>query len=164
MARSQFDEVSVTLSADVGFGGTTARLPIPIEDGAEVTDVDGKVSFRIDEQHGYLLTRHTADGPQDQFSTDGRAVYPSDLQVANHYMATHPASHFTRMTVAGRFTPDGRTGISDRILTIRHGETLEAQTINSADAYTDILSTHFGLSVGNRAAELYSRLSAPSAD
>lgn len=141
--------------ADVGFGGTTARLPVPIRDGAVIEDVDGTVSLRKDDRFGYMLTRETPDGPQDQFSTTLAPAFPNDLAVSNHFVSTHPSSHFTRSTVAGRFTEDGRAGLTDSMFTIRRGWDMDSQQIATAEEYGSVLRTQFGIDLGPDAKRIF---------
>ena len=140
---------------DVGFGGTTARLPVPLEDGARVSDVDGEVTVRRDGEYGFMLTRHMPEGPEDQFSTTGTRAHPSDLVISNHFMATHPASHFTKMAVAGRFTPEGRTGLVDCKLTVRNGWQMTDETVTSSAELRTTLRDHFGLDLGEEHEQLF---------
>lgn len=146
------------LMADVGFGGTTSRGPVPLEDGARVTDRDGEVSLRRNEDFGFVLTRHLPGGPQDQFSTDGRRAHPADLAMANHFVSTHPSSHFTKMACAGLFTPDGRTGLTDLTLTTRMGWSDTNETVTSAARYREVLDELFGIDLEGRHEEIYEQL------
>ena len=134
--------------ADVGFGGTTARLPVPLYDQAVVEDVDGTVSLRKDDEFGFMLIRETPNGPEEQFSTTGAPAYDSDLLLGNHYVSTHPASHFTQMAVGGIFTNDGRVGVTDSMLTTRTGWDQKSSPIETAEDYHSVLTTHFGIDLG----------------
>lgn len=141
--------------ADVGFGGTTARLPVPLREGAVVEDTDGTVSLRMDDEFGFILTRETPDGPQDQFSTTLVTAHPNDLSVSNHFVSTHPSSHFTRSAVAGRFTNDGRVGLTDAMLTTRRGWDVENRQITTAEEYDAILQSQFGIALGPDAKRIF---------
>lgn len=145
--------------ADVGFGGTTARVPVPLEEGAVVCDVDGKVMLEKSDPFGFMLLRETPDGIQQQFSTTTDLAYPNDLFVANHFVSTHQKSHFTRTAVAGMFTSDGRTGLTDRTLSIRKGWETSTHQIESAVEYSEILEERFGLYLAGREKEIFDRFS-----
>lgn len=143
--------------ADVGFGGTTARGPVPLREGAEATDADGAVRLRAYPPHGYLLERRTPEGWQAQFSTDGREAYPADAEIGSHYMSTHPASHFVTGIVAGLFTPEGRDGLTGRTLTVRRGWETEQRELTDDEVRRE-LRARFGLNLGDEEDALIARL------
>lgn len=69
-----------------------------------------------------------------------------DLEVANHYVATHPASFFRNAIVAARVAPDGRhTLINDRLSFHRLGGATETRTLPDAAALCDALTDIFGI-------------------
>ena len=143
--------------ADVGFGGTTARGPVPFKEGAEVTDADGAVRLRAYPPHGVLLERETPAGWQPQFSTDGREAYPADAALGSHFMSTHPSSHFVTGVVVGLFAPEGRDGLVGRTLTVRRGWETEQRVLNDDEVRT-ALTDRFGLDLGAEEDALIGRL------
>jgi arylamine N-acetyltransferase len=69
---------------------------------------------------------------------------PIDFEMANHFTATHPASHFTQGVMMRAYTAEGQVRIRNRDVTlIRGGET---QTFQLADRkqLRETVATHFG--------------------
>lgn len=143
--------------SDVGFGGVTARVPVPLGEDVSVTDTDGELRVTHDEEFGYRLRRHTPDGWVEQFSTDARRAYPSDMALGSHFMSTHPDSHFRATPVAGLFTKAGRTGLVGRTLSIREGWETTTESLGDAAAFEAALIDRFGLDLGDEAATLFAR-------
>ena len=140
---------------DVGFGGLTARVPVPLGDDVRLSDADGAIHLARDETFGYRLRRETPDGWVEQFSTDARRAYPSDMAIGSHFMSTHPSSHFRAAPLAGRFTPQGRDGIVGRTLRVREGGETTTETIESEVQYVATLRDHFGIELGDDTSALY---------
>ena len=145
--------------ADVGFGGTTARVPLllPEQDVTLAEDEDGQVRLRRFDPHGFLIERRTPEGWQAQFSTDAREAYPSDAALGSHYMSTHPSSHFVTGVVVGLFTPEGRDGLTGRTLTVRRSWETERRELTD-DAVRATLTERFGLDLGDETDALIARL------
>lgn len=122
--------------ADAGFGGSDVP-PMRLVAGGE-TLVEG-VRHRIgrDPDHGWMLTR---DGErQYSFTTD--RVWPADLAMANHWVATHPESRFVRMRIASIVTADGLVSLTGTRLS--HGD--GGGDIADVAAYRAALSERFGI-------------------
>lgn len=119
---------------DPGFGGLASRVPVPL-DGTAV--------------HGYRLTQI---GHERMLMLDDKPLWvstfeddlPIDFEMANHYTATHPASHFTRAIMLRAFTRDGEARVRNRDVTLIHND--EQQTFQLADraALRELVATHFG--------------------
>jgi N-hydroxyarylamine O-acetyltransferase len=142
---------------DVGFGGTTARVPVLLGEDVSVQDADGEVRLTREPEFGYRLTRRTPDGWIEQFSTDARRAYPADMAIGSHFMSTHEDSHFRHAVIVGRFTPEGRDGMVDRTLTVRRGWTVET-TVLDDEAYRDALASRFGLDLSEETDRLIATL------
>ena len=156
----------VTLGAeevltDVGFGGTTARVPLRLpsgdEESTEAQDEDGRVRLRRYEPHGYLVERRTPEGWQAQFSTDAAEAYPADAALGSHFMSTHPSSHFVTGIVVGLFTPEGRDGLTGRTLTVRRGWETERRDLSDGEVRA-ALTDRFGLDLGGETDALIASL------
>lgn len=139
---------------DVGFGGTTPRIAIPLVPGT-YEDQDGPIELVQNAEHGWMFSRREDGTLRPQFSFTLDLVYPSDLVVANHFMSTHPASHFTHGLRLSRFTPTGRIGLTGDGLTIRDGQSVQHQMPGEIG---DCLNKLFGLSIEDRLDELRSTL------
>jgi N-hydroxyarylamine O-acetyltransferase len=111
--------------ADVGFGGFGLLEPIVLEDGASARQ--GGATYRLRREHGlWVLSMTDRDSTVDLYEFTEDAQTPGDLEVANHYTATHPDSRFRRTLTIQRGTRVERTLIRDGLLTrFRDGGTKE---------------------------------------
>lgn len=144
------------LLVDVGFGGTTPRIAVPLSPG-RYEDQDGPIELVQNSEHGWMLSRQVDETLHPQFSFTLDLVYPNDLLLANHFMSTHPTSHFTHGLRLSRFTQAGRIGLTGDGLTIREGQTIHHQ---KPDTLSECLSEVFGLTLGKRLDELDAALMA----
>jgi N-hydroxyarylamine O-acetyltransferase len=119
---------------DPGFGGAAPRVPVPLDGtpaGAHRLVRDG--NEYVLEQDGQRLWMSTLEHDM-----------PIDFEMANHYTATHPASHFTQGTAMRAYVDGGQIRIRNRDVTlIRGGET---QTYQLADRkqLRELVAQHFG--------------------
>jgi len=69
---------------------------------------------------------------------------PIDFEMANHYTATHPASHFTQGTAMRAYVDGGQIRIRNRDVTLTRGG--ETQTYQLADRkqLRELVAQHFG--------------------
>ncbi|MFC5814969.1 arylamine N-acetyltransferase family protein [Nonomuraea harbinensis] len=91
--------------ADVGFGGDGLVEPMPFAE--ESTASAGPWRWRL-ARDGDLWVLHAGEEQLYGFRTD-EPHYPSDFEVANHYVATHPRSPFLSHVLAQR------TAIGERV-------------------------------------------------
>ena len=98
-----------------------------------------------------MLQRHVDGAWGDQYSFDESHVVRQDVVAANHFMQTHPLSHFRENRYAGLFTPTGRRGLSDAQLTRRRFDasagayTREGEELPLGDGWLARLETEFGI-------------------
>ena len=119
---------------DPGFGAAAATLPVPL-DGTPAG------AYRITRDGGEIVLEH--EGKRLWTSSLEHDI-PIDFEMANHFTATHPASHFTQGVMMRAYTADGQVRIRNRDVTlIRGGET---QTFQLADRkqLRETVATHFG--------------------
>jgi arylamine N-acetyltransferase len=137
------------LIADVGFGGRAPRRLLdidrrdsPIEDGDAVGE-----PLRLVEagEYGVMVQRFLDHRWANQFSLELIAAHTSDLEIANHYQATAPASHFRHHLFVGRFREDGRDGLFDRRLSRRYGAETEVEILTSREQMEETLRDVFGI-------------------
>lgn len=107
--------------ADPGFGLSLLR-PIPLTDGA--CDDHGGWSYRlrrVPEGPGqaWALQRWRDDGWEPMHTHDELPVRPVDLDMANHFTSTWPASHFRRTLMVTRHLPGRHVTVTHRTVTIR---------------------------------------------
>jgi arylamine N-acetyltransferase len=72
-------------------------------------------------------------------------AYSSDIDVANHFQASAPTSHFRHHLFVGRFTAKGRDGLFDNQLTRRTGANTEVQLIQSIEEMCSVLKNVFNI-------------------
>lgn len=133
------------LIADVGFGGMTLTGPLRLAEGAP----------QKTPHEPYRLDRGGEDWwLRAEISGEWRLLYRFTLQpvpaidevVANHYVATHPASAFTFTLRAARILPHGRLTLLDRRLTEhRLGEASLPEQIADDAALRRALENRFGI-------------------
>ncbi|GAA2274585.1 arylamine N-acetyltransferase [Nonomuraea roseoviolacea subsp. roseoviolacea] len=134
--------------ADVGFGGEGLVEPLPFRDGA--TARLGEWAWRLGRDGDFWELR-AGDTALYAFREE-EPQYPSDFEVANHYVATSPRSPFTRHVLAQRTTPDTRIRIED---VMRE----DAGAVATAPGLVAVLRDRFGIELPERdAAELLPRL------
>lgn len=137
--------------ADAGFGGAFTP-PMPIGDGAEASSPDGarhRLSARvIGGESAWILERHDGNGWADQYSFTLAPVVPADLEMANHWTATAPASRFTRLHIASRVTETGFLSLTDRSFTERaDGRIVDQAEAGDAAGWSRLLADRFGIAL-----------------
>ena len=122
--------------ADVGFGALCLLEPIPLRDGATADQVGLTYSLRR-EGDLWVLSCRGADpsaGAESmdlyEFSEDAQT--PGDVEVANHYTATHPDSVFRRTLTIQRTTRTDRTMLRAGTLTRYRNGRAEEEPVDRA--------------------------------
>jgi N-hydroxyarylamine O-acetyltransferase len=122
------------LMIDPGFGGRAPLVQVPL---------DGTPAG------GHRLVR---DGADHALELDGKQLWvssleadiPIDFEMANHFTATHPASHFTQALMMRAFTDGGEVRVRNRDVTLlRGGETQTYQLADRAELRA-LVAQHFG--------------------
>ncbi len=104
--------------ADVGFGGRTLTAPLRFEQDCEQTTPHGVYRLTRLEQD-YLLSLRQEDEWLPLYRFDLQRQHAVDYEVANHYVATWPESHFRHHLMLCLHDTDGGTiTLSNRQLTI----------------------------------------------
>jgi N-hydroxyarylamine O-acetyltransferase len=107
--------------ADVGFGGDGPLEPLPLREGVHVDQHGVAYSLRRDEHH-WILTMHCGGVAEDLYEFSGLPHTSGDVEMANHFTATHPASIFRRTMSIQRVTPEERLILRPRVIVrIRDG-------------------------------------------
>lgn len=131
--------------ADVGFGGQTLTGPLRFE--ADVEQSTPHEPFR-------LLRTGDEFTLQSKVAGNWKALYRFDLQpqllqdyeVSNHFLSTHPSSHFLSRLFVARPTSRHRYGLFDNQLSIhRLDGPSEHLTLTSVSALRRTLEETFGL-------------------
>jgi N-hydroxyarylamine O-acetyltransferase len=139
------------LIVDVGFGGPVPPAPLWLCPGLEQpTRLE---SYRLLESAGAYTLQLAIPGA-GAAGVEWRALYTFtldeqhaiDYEVANHYMATHPDSHFRRNLVVARCADEGRITLRGRELGIHQGQgPTQRQRFEGDEALLAALEAHFGL-------------------
>lgn len=151
--------------ADAGFGGAYVP-PMPLTNGAEVTTPDGarhrlRRSGAPGEAKGaWLLERagrasatdgraHDVSAFQPQYSFGLSEVAPIDLELANHWTSTRPATRFTSVCLASIVLEDGFASLNGRRLSMHAGGRGDVMEIGNARDWRSVLADlfHIELSV-----------------
>ncbi len=82
--------------ADVGFGAVGTLDPLPLQDGACVSQTGFEYALRREEHLWILSMRDAAGSSQDLYELADDPQTPWDVEVANHFTSTHPDSVFRR--------------------------------------------------------------------
>lgn len=118
---------------DVGFGGAT--LTAPLEFALERVQATPHEDFRlIGAGAEYELQVRFGDAGarrpewRGMYRFDLQPQMPIDYEMANHYVATHPGSHFRSQLMAGRPFESGRYALANAELTT-YGNAAPKQTL-----------------------------------
>ncbi|WP_174275144.1 arylamine N-acetyltransferase family protein [Sphingomonas bacterium] len=144
--------------ADAGFGGSYAP-PMPLADGEEAEAPDG-ARFRLarDPMFGWTLSRNgdaastdgrvdarADDGWQRQYSFTTDPVYPSDLALSNHWVATAAESRFVRHRIVSIPLPHGFATLTDTLYRRRNANQAVEAVIDDPRVYRMRLGMIFGI-------------------
>ena len=137
---------------DVGFGGITPTVPLVFElESVQQTPHD---TYRIVEhENAYLLQARIDADWLDVYLFDLQPQCAIDYEVANHYVATHPLSHFRYTLMAARAFDGGRYHLRNRRLTtfLPAGEKQQRE-LRDAGELEAALREKFGVEVPDTAA------------
>lgn len=131
--------------ADAGFGGSDVP-PMSLKDGNETVIEGVRHGLRRDPDHGWMLARNG----ERQYSFTEERVYPSDLTVANHWVATAPTSRFSTKRIASIVVDGGLVSLTGARLS--HDGT--ASDLEDAAAYRAALADRFGIALSEEEAAL----------
>jgi N-hydroxyarylamine O-acetyltransferase len=142
-----------TYLADVGFGGMTLSAPLALEPGREQETPHGL--FRIDalDDAHFLLQTRLEDTWMPVYRFDLEPQFAADFEMANHFVATHPASNFVRNLMVARLGPNTRYGLLNRRLNV-YGANRETREIASVAQLRDLLQTRFGIRLPDAAGDV----------
>jgi len=133
--------------ADVGFGGLTLTTPLRF-----VTDIEQPTAhepFRLTKVGGdFQLDARIGEAWKTLYRFDLQPQLPPDYEMANHYTATFPTSHFRSMLIAALPVPGARYALANNQLTIHHiGAPSERRLLGSVGEVRQVLESTFGLTL-----------------
>lgn len=150
--------------ADAGFGGSYVP-PLRLADGSEAETGDGaRHRLRPIGAAGTVPGEWLLERAGQHVATDGRAAAhgewqaqyafnltpaeQSDLEQANHWTATRPATRFTTLHVVSIALPGGFVAMTDRQLSLAWGDEAERREIADVADYRITLRERFALDLG----------------
>jgi len=133
--------------ADVGFGGNSPRMPVPMELDRTVTNEGQTIRLTDGGDLGTMLQTLEEGEWRNLYSFDLGRVFPADIAYGNHYTSTSPNSFFTFSRVAVRPLPGGAITLLDRTLKITDNGREEVLLLPDSPAYLDAVKTHFNITL-----------------
>jgi N-hydroxyarylamine O-acetyltransferase len=129
--------------ADVGFGAFGLLEPIPLLNGATAHQGGATYALRR-ENAAWVLSMRDLSSTIDMYEFTEDAQTPGDIEVANHYTATHPDSRFRRTLTIQRGARGERTLLRDHLLTrFRDGRTTDEPVARGE--LRAVVRTEFGI-------------------
>jgi len=129
--------------ADVGFGAMGLIEPLPLADGA--TAAQGGFSFRLRREDGlWILSARDAAAEMDLYEFSEDPQTPWDVEVANHFTATHPESIFRKTLTIQRTRQDARTILRTDLLTRYRGGRITEEPV-PRDRLASVAREEFGV-------------------
>jgi N-hydroxyarylamine O-acetyltransferase len=128
---------------DPGFGGLAPIVPVPLD---EVVDArDGLDRHRMVRNDDEWILEAQIDGVMKPLWTSTlEPQYPVDFELANHWIATSPASPFTTRLMLRALTPSGRTSVMNREVTVLTAGRSEKYQLADRKELRALLGEHFG--------------------
>lgn len=143
LLRVELDEG--TTLADVGFGGMTLTGTLALK--ADVAQPTPHEPFRLVERDGdWWMQARVGEAWPTLYRFDLQRQHPIDYEASNHYLSTHPASHFTSGLTVARPTPEGRHALRNRELVFhRLGGASERRVLADVEELIGVLHDVFGV-------------------
>ncbi|RUW76988.1 MULTISPECIES: arylamine N-acetyltransferase [unclassified Mesorhizobium] len=150
LLRVEFD--GHTYLADVGFGGLTLTAPLLLEAGPEQQTPHEPFRLVETEDHFRLQAQIGGDW-RSIYRFDTQPAYAVDYAVSNHFLSTHPSSHFLSSVIAARALPDRRYALRNNRLSTHHlGGRTEQREIATAAELAGVLEDQLGIVISDRPA------------
>lgn len=138
------DEAEAWL-VDVGFGRTTLNGPLRLDFVAD--QQLGGDSYRLVDWNGEWAVESSRwiDGEwRTLYLIDPRPVYPVDVEMANHFVATHPDSHMRKNLILLRASGGGKRAFTMGELTIDEDGRREHRAVEASELDA-VLRDEFGI-------------------
>jgi N-hydroxyarylamine O-acetyltransferase len=131
--------------ADVGFGANGLLRPIPLLPDL-VHHVPG-AAYRLRHEGGEWVLEGDvgADDFSDYYAFPLTPNHPIDVEVANHFCATHPTSPFLRTVTVQSVRAERRLALRGYRLTEQRGGTVTERDLAGEAERLDLLEREFGL-------------------
>ncbi|HET8773655.1 MAG TPA: arylamine N-acetyltransferase [Thermoanaerobaculia bacterium] len=132
--------------ADAGFGGQTPLEPLPLEEG-RVRQDGVEYSLRREREH-WILAMHSGGESEDLYEFSGAAHTAGDVEMANWYTSTHPASIFRKGLTIQRVTPEERVILRPKAIT-RYRDGVRTDTAIEPSRIRACARELFGIDLGD---------------
>lgn len=128
--------------ADTGFGGLTLPVPILLKD--DIVQVTTHEQFRLIENAGeYFLQANIHQEWKMLYRFTLQEHYLPDYEVANYYLSTHPASHFTTSLIAARVDGNQRLTLRNNEFAIHQNGETQRRRIETTEELLSLLESRF---------------------
>jgi N-hydroxyarylamine O-acetyltransferase len=132
--------------ADVGFGSQTLTGPIRLVPDVAQDTPHGP--FRLRPAGAEFVMEAEIRGEwKPLYRFDLSEQHPIDYEVANWYVSTCPASHFTTGLIAARPAPGKRYVLRDNDFGVHTREATERRVLTSATELREVLAGVFGIAL-----------------
>lgn len=128
---------------DPGFGGPAPQVPVLLADGGDAPPPDAK-HWMVRDGDFWLLRTRSGEKVVDLWVTSLEEEHPIDLEMANHFTATHPTSPFLQRLMMSRFGKEGRVTVHNCEATIRQGDATQTILLADRKALRTFIAEHFG--------------------
>ena len=130
--------------ADVGFGRDGPLHPMPLLPGLILHEPG--VAHRLRHDGGFwVLEGDVGAGWEDLYAFTLEPNFFVDMEMANHYVSTHPASIFRQTMTVQRLRRNRRASLRGTTLEIRVNGRAERMEVGAGDALLALLADEFGL-------------------
>ncbi len=146
--------------ADVGFGGFGLLEPLPLTDGARAEQ--GGATYALRREHDmWVVSMDDGTSVTDLYEFTEDPQTAGDIEVANHYTATHRDSRFRRTLTIQSGNRQERTLLRDNIIVrFRGGRTTEEPVARGQ--LRAVVKRVFGIELAETALVFESYLAGPS--
>jgi N-hydroxyarylamine O-acetyltransferase len=132
--------------ADVGFGAEGPLEPLPLRDGMQAEQASITYTLHRDAHH-WQLSMRCGDWSEPMYEFTDAPHTAGDIEIANYYTATHPASVFRHTLTIQRTTPDERIILRTRMVT-RYRDGARTDTPIEPAQIRQLARELFGIDVG----------------
>jgi N-hydroxyarylamine O-acetyltransferase len=132
-----------TFVVDPGFGSLASEVPVPlVEERAPPPGT--RTHWLVRDGPYWVLRARRDDGVVDCWVATLEDDNPIDFVVANHYVATHPASGFRQRLMLRALTASGSVSVMNRDVTYREDGATRSRQLEDRAALRTLLREHFG--------------------
>lgn len=136
---------------DVGFGGLTLTGVLRLQT-AEPQPTPHEDFRIVDGEEVRIMEANVRGTWQPLYHFDLQRQQPIDYEVANHYLSTHPNSHFRHGVTAARAIPEARYALRNTHLSIHRRDGSEQRELADVAELKEVLGDLFQITVPDDAA------------